>query len=490
MATRRYSDGYRAKRDADLPRRIAYDVLYVVNVEGAYANLVLPQALRQARRTDRHFNDRDAAFTAELVYGTLRNQGHWDWIISQHLTRPLEDLDPQVLQLLRLGVHQMFAMRVPDHAALSATVDVAREVTTEGPVRTVNAVLRSIQRTGRDTIAQRLRELPEEERFAIEYSHPQWMVSAFREALQEHGYTGEELPELLNANNIAPTVSLVARPGLVEPADLADEAIDILNTRVAPGDVSPFSVLIEHGDPALLPSIRSGHAGAQDEGSQLAAHIAAEAPIEGSDEKWLDLCAGPGGKAALFAALGRRKGAKILANEIHSHRARLVEKATRALDNVEVISGDGRTLGGSNTAWSLGSFDRVIADVPCTGMGSLRRRPESRWRKDGETLEELLPLQRELLERAIALTRTGGIITYVTCSPHVRETRHQIEAVLATGAVELLDTVTIAQNLAAAELDIPENAGRVRGSKTGRTLQLWQHRHDTDLMFIAALRKL
>lgn len=489
MATHRYSDGYRAKRPVDLARRIAYDVLYAVNEEDAYANIILPRALRLARQTDPTFDSRDAAFVAELVYATLRSQGRWDWVISQHTTRPINELDAEVRNVLRLGVHQMLAMRVPDHAAIAATVDLAREVTTEGPSRMVNAVLRSIQRTGENELDTRLHRLDHDERLATQHSHPLWMVEAFRQALDAHGYPESEVEDLLEADNVAPVVSLVARPGLITPADLADEAIDILRTRVAPGDVSEFAVLIEHGDPAQLPAIRSGLAGAQDEGSQIAAHIAAEAPIDGSDTTWLDLCAGPGGKAALFAALGAARGAHIVANEIHPHRARLIERATRALHNVEVISGDGRTLGGQGTSWPLGYFDRVIVDVPCTGLGALRRRPESRWRKTDATLAELLPLQRDLLARAIELTRSGGLITYVTCSPHRAETRDQVEAVLASGQVELIDTVALAQSLACESLDVPAGAGHVTGGEGGRTLQLWHHHHGTDLMFIAVLRK-
>lgn len=490
MATHKYSDGYRAKRRTDPARRIAFEVLFAVNEDEAYANILLPQALRQARQDFHSFDNRDAAFTAELVYGTLRMQGRWDWVITQHLTKPLAELDPEVRNILRLGVHQMLAMRVPDHAALAATVDLAREVTTEGPARMVNAVLRAIQRSGEAQIDSRLQKLPEDERLSVEYSHPQWMVDAFREALTAHGYPSEEVADLLAADNVTPIVSLVARPGLIEPVDLADEAQELLGTRVAPGDVSEFSVLIEHGDPAQLPSIRAGLAGAQDEGSQIGAQIAAQAPIEGADSRWLDMCAGPGGKAALFAALGAKRGAHLVANEIHPHRARLVERGTRALSNVEVISGDGRTLGGAGTAWPLGHFDRVIVDVPCTGMGALRRRPESRWRKSKQTLSELLPVQRDLLNRAIDLTRSGGIVTYITCSPHRLETRDHIEAVLATGSVELVDAVELAQKLAPEPLEVPSGAGIVTGGGTGRTLQLWQHHHGTDLMFIAVLRKL
>lgn len=490
MATRKYSDGYRAKRQSDPARLVAYEVLNEVNENGAYANIVLPQALRRARQDFARFDDRDAAFTSELVYGTLRSQGRWDWVISEHIDRPLSSLDADVRNILRIGVHQMLGMRVPDHAALAATVDLAREVSTEGPARMVNAVLRSIQRTGEAELDRRLEALPTERRLAVEHSHPQWMLEAFRQALVAHGYPADELEDVLAADNVAPIVTLVARPGLIEPADLADEAQDVLHTRVAPGDVSDLSVLIERGDPAQLPAIRSGLAGAQDEGSQLAAIIAAHAPIEGADKQWLDLCAGPGGKASLFAALGAQRGAKLVANEVHAHRARLVEKATRVLPNVEVVSGDGRFFGGGTTVWPLESFDRVIVDVPCTGMGSLRRRPESRWRKETATLDELKPLQSELLSRAIDLTREGGTITYVTCSPHAEETRVQVEGALARGDVELLDTVEMAQALTPEPLEIPDSAGIVRGGGKGRTLQLWQHRHGTDLMFIAVLRKL
>ena len=145
MSERRYSDGYRKLRRADEPRRIAYEVLHEVATQGAFANIVLPKALRQARR-EGHFSDRDAAFTSELVHGTLRAIGRLDWVIARHVDRPLADLDPRVLVLARMGAHQLLDMRVPDHAAVSATVDVAREHLTDGPVRFVNAVLRSITR--------------------------------------------------------------------------------------------------------------------------------------------------------------------------------------------------------------------------------------------------------------------------------------------------------------------------------------------------------
>ncbi len=504
MATHRYAQDYRSVTTADPARRVAYHVLRRVD-EGAYANLVLAKMLREVRQEVPGFTSRDAAFASELVYGTLRNRGRLDWVIARHLTRPPEDLDPEVRDLLRLGAHQLLDMRVPDHAAVAATVDLAREVTTAGPTGLVNAVLRALTRQGQAAIDADIDAIADADtHLAVRYSHPRWMVEAFRDALDAHGYAHDdaELEDLLAADNSAPLVALVARPGLLDPADLADEAQDILDTRVAPGEISPLAVLLESGDPAALPSVRSGYAGAQDEGSQLVALATAAVPVvpapgiaHDPDRLWLDLCAGPGGKAAVLGALAARRGAHLIANEIHPHRARLVERTVRALpeDTVEVVSADGRSFGGCGTPWPDGSFDRVMVDAPCTGMGSLRRRPESRWRRLESDLDDLVALQSALLDRAVALVRPGGVLAYITCSPHRRETRDQVERLLATGAVELLDSPAIAQGVAAGPLGVPEGAGVVTERQArpapGRTLQLWNHRQGTDLMFIALMRR-
>lgn len=489
MATRRYSDGYRSLRGVDAPRRIAFDVLMQVEEEGAYGNIALAKALRDARARER-LDARDAAFASELVNGTLRQRGRLDAVLARFLSRPIGELDLPVVVLLRLGAHQLLDMRVPDHAAVSTTVDLARARLTDGPARMVNAVLRSITREEPGAIDAALEAIEDPvERLAATTSHPAWMVRAFSDALEAHGYSADELEPLLEGDNIAPTVSLVARPGLIEPEDLADEAEDVLGTRVAYGRVSERAVLIESGDPAALDSIRTGAAGVQDEGSQLAALVAAAAPLTGPDASWLDFCAGPGGKASLLASLAALRGARLTANEVHPHRARLVERACRRLDNVDVVSSDGRTFGGPKTSWPFGSFDRVVVDAPCSGMGSMRRRPESRWRRAESDLVDLTELQEGLLARARDLVRPGGVLVYVTCSPHADETVAQVESLLDAGGLELLDAVDIAEGLVPETLAIPEGAGRGPWTR-GRTLQLWEHRHGTDLMFIAVFRRL
>ena len=202
--------------------------------------------------------------------------------------------------------------------------------------------------------------------------------------------------------------------------------------------------------------MRDGRAGVQDEGSQLVAIMLAEADVDGPDARWLDLCAGPGGKAALLGALAAQRGATLVANELQPHRAELVRQTTRGLTNVEVTEHDGR-----QGPWAEASFDRVLVDAPCTGLGALRRRPEARWRRSPGDLESLVPLQRDLLTRALDLVRPGGMVVYATCSPHLAETRGVLAAV-----TDGRDDVTVES---------------VR--------QLWPHVDGCDAMFFAVVRR-
>jgi 16S rRNA (cytosine967-C5)-methyltransferase len=227
------------------------------------------------------------------------------------------------------------------------------------------------------------------------------------------------------------------------------------------GPWSPYAVRLAGGDPGDLAAIVSGSAAVQDEGSQVAALALANAPLEGPDERWLDLCAGPGGKAALLAALGR--GASLVANEVRPHRAKLVAQAVRRWP-VQLLTQDGRTLPSSEPG-----YDRVLLDAPCSGLGALRRRPESRWRRSPADVEDLAQLQRELLAAAVRLARPGGLVAYVTCSPHLAETRDVV------AGYDLID----ARPLFAGLPDLGD----------GPTVQLWPHRHATDAMFIALVRK-
>ena len=397
-------------------RLAAYDVLKAVRVDDAYTNLVLPQILRQHR-----LSGRDAAFTTELVAGTLRRCGTYDAIITACLDRP--KLEAKVRDALRLGAHQLLSMRVPPHAAISTTVDLVRARIGQGPAGFTNAILRRVSEADLATWVGRVApdaETDPDGHDAIAFSHPRWVVEELGRALAASGEPDRSaLEALLAADNESPRVVLVARPGRADVAELPGERTQF----------SPYGVVLEGGDPGAIPAVAEGRAGVQDEGSQLAAIALAAAPIEGRDQRWLDLCAGPGGKAALLAGLAAGVNATVLAVEKQEHRTQLVR---RALGGAELVPGVADVITADSTAptWELGSFDRALVDAPCSGLGALRRRPESRWRRTRADVDDLVPLQRALLHSAIDSVRPGGLVLYVTCSPVLAETRGVVASVL------------------------------------------------------------
>ncbi|MEU2771849.1 transcription antitermination factor NusB [Streptomyces sp. NPDC007162] len=465
---RRPAKPYR-RPQKDPVRILAFEALRAVDERDAYANLVLPPLLRKAREKEgpERFDARDAALATELVYGTLRRQGTYDAIIAECVDRPLREVDPPVLDVLSLGVHQLLGTRIPSHAAVSASVELARVVLGDGRAKFVNAVLRKVAHDDLEGWIARVAppyDDDPEDHLAVVHSHPRWVVSALWDSLGG-GRAGIE--ELLAADNERPEVTLVARPGRATPEELLRE------DAAVPGRWSPYAVrLTEGGEPGAVPAVQEGRAGVQDEGSQLVARALADAPVEGRDEKWLDGCAGPGGKAALLAALAAERGASLLASEKQPHRAGLVEKALHGNPGpYQVIAADG-----TRPPWRPGSFDRVLMDVPCTGLGALRRRPEARWRRRPEDLENFAPLQRALLRTALDSVRVGGVVGYATCSPHLAETRAVVQDVLKQRPdTELLDARPLLPG-------VPELG-------EGPDVQLWPHLHGTDAMYLALIRR-
>ena len=451
-------------------------MLRAVREDDAYANLVLPKLLGE-RRLDR----RDAGLATELTYGTLRGLGRYDAVLAACVDRPLADLDPPVLDALRLGAHQLLATRIPAHAAVSQTVGLLRSAGRSGAAGLANAVLRKVgERTSsqwQDVVAPD-REVDLVGHLAVVHSHPAWVVRAMRESLALNGRPAQEIDDLLAADNVAPTVTLAARPGLADVPEL-------VAAGAAAGAWSPYAAVLPGGDPAGVEAVRQGRARVQDEGSQLVALALAAAEVTGTStrQRWLDLCAGPGGKAALLAGLATARDASLVAVEVSEHRARLVEQAlavrgtSGVAPTVEVRHGDGREVGRDEP----GSYDRVLVDAPCTGLGALRRRPEARWRRQPSDLATLGPLQRALLTSALDAVRVGGVVLYATCSMHVAETVAVVDDVVRRhGSVELLSAP---EALATA-------AGRaVPGVGDGSNAQLWPHLHGTDAMFLALLRR-
>jgi 16S rRNA (cytosine967-C5)-methyltransferase len=441
------------RKPLDPARRAAFDVLRAVSERDAYANLALPALL-----SERGITGRDAAFATELTYGTCRTRGLLDAVIGQAAGRPTDRIDPVLLDLLRLGTYQLLRTRVDAHAAVSTTVEQAGMEFDSARAGFVNGVLRTI--SGRDEQSWLDELAPPADtdpvgHAAFVHAHPRWIAQAFADAL---GADAAQLDTLLASDDDRPVVHLAARPGVLTAEQLAEQ----VNGTV--GRYSPFAVYLPGGDPGKLEAIRDGAALVQDEGSQLVARALTLAPVHGDNGRWLDLCAGPGGKTALLAALG--DGARVTAIEPASRRADLVEQNTRGLP-VEVVRVDGREPGVEP------GFDRVLVDVPCTGLGALRRRPEARWRRQPGDVSQLVKLQRELLASAIRLTRPGGVVLYATCSPHLAETVGVVADAVRRHDVTALDTRPL--------FDPVDDLG------DGPYVQLWPHRHGTDAMFAAAL---
>jgi 16S rRNA (cytosine967-C5)-methyltransferase len=429
-------------------RTVAYDLLRAVDARDAYANLLLPKLVGR-------LDARDRAFAAELGYGTLRALGTLDHVLGLCASRPVAEMDPPVRDVLRLGAYQLLRTRVAPHAAVSTSVDLARNVAGPGAAKFVNAVLRRVAERHGDVGAPDYDDDPVGH-LAITTAHPRWIVEAFHDALDGDW---AETRAALEADDARPEVHLAARPGRIARDGLLASAL-AAGLEADAGPYSPYAVRLRGGDPGDVPAVRDGSAGVQDEGSQLAALAFARLLGDGRHDV-LDLCAGPGGKTALLAGLVE---GRLLANELHEHRARLVRDNLRGARGALTVTGDG--LRGP---WRPGTFDGVLLDAPCTGLGALRRRPEARWRRTPADVAPLAALQRALLERAVDAVRPGGIVLYVVCSPHLAETRQVVEGVPGTAPFPL--------------------DGALPGLAGGPTLQLWPHRHGTDAMFVAGLRR-
>lgn len=445
------------RKPLDAARGAAFDVVRAVTERDAYANLALPALL-----AERGISGLDAAFATELAYGTCRSLGLLDAVIAAAAGRPVERIDPILLDLLRLGSYQLLRTRVDAHAAVDTTVEQAAIEYDTARAGFVNGVLRTI--SARDEASWVAELAPPAAtdpvgHIAFAHAHPRWIAQAFADAL---GADAGELGALLTSDDERPLVHLAARPGALTATELA-AAVD-----GTAGRFSPYAVYLPGGDPGALAPVRDGRAQVQDEGSQLVARALTLAPVAGDTGAWLDMCAGPGGKTALLASLAAPSGARVTAIEPTAHRADLVERNTRGLD-VELLRVDGRESG-----LAAGSFDRVLVDAPCTGLGALRRRPEARWRRQPGDVPALAKLQRELLASAIALTRPGGVVLYSTCSPHLAETVGVVADALRRHPVEAVDARPM--------FDPAGDLG------PGPYVQLWPHRHGTDAMFAACLQ--
>ena len=439
------------KPKADPVRLLVFDILTEVNRRDGYSNLLLPKALEKSA-----FDQRDKAFATELLYGTLRMQGRHDYILSQVSDRPWSEVDTGIVDITRLGLQQIFEMRVPMHAAVSETVELARKVAGESKASFVNALLRKVSARSLEEWLAPAQEIKDDvTRLSIIYSHPEWIVSAYFDLLKDF----EEVEALLKANNVPTKPTFVVWPGRSSIDEFSEYAI-------VPTQYSPFGFTAD-ATPGSLEAVRHRRAGVQDEGSQLVAYLFAQAAAQ--SHSWLDLCAGPGGKAALLSSLAHQSNHPFTANELSQIRADLV---SQVVGDSQVWVGDARKIAERNQ-----NFDAILADVPCTGVGALRRRPEVRWRRSVTDLRALVQLQQEISEAAISVLSVGGVFGYATCSPHLAETSIAVSDILKKHPE--LTQIDVSQYL-------PEG---MQGAVRDKSLALWTHRHNTDGMFLALFRK-
>jgi 16S rRNA (cytosine967-C5)-methyltransferase len=433
-------------------RRIALDLLVRVQKSDSYINLLMPKVLGKLE-----LSDADRGLIQELSYGSLRWKYQYDSFIDQFTEG--KTLSDELRLALQLGMHQLFRMRVPSHAAIHESVELVKEFEKRA-AGLANAVLRNADRKGFDALLEEsLRGKGEQERLAIEFSHPLWVVRALKQALDLDG-RDHELKDLLESNNETPVVNLVA----LNPK--AAKYLDDL--ELEKGSASPIGYL-HHGNPEPLletPGVR-----VQDQGSQLVALALLE--VGKRSGRWLDMCSGPGGKSAILQSGISQEGGVLDCMEPIEQRAKMVQRALTDESETQVIIDYGQNA-------KKNHYDAVLLDAPCSGLGSVRRKPESRWRKEPSQLPQLTNLQQELLQAGIDSLKTGGYLLYSTCSPLIPETNTQIRIALDSNpGLELVDAKDV----------IGKISPNLRVNPNRKTVQLWTHEHATDAMFMAILRK-
>ncbi|MFD1176176.1 16S rRNA (cytosine(967)-C(5))-methyltransferase RsmB [Paenibacillus puldeungensis] len=385
-------------------RDTALQVLTAVEQEGAYSNLLLNGALQKSG-----LSGPDAGLATELVYGTISHLNTIDYLLGPFVTKGLVKLQPWVRSLLRISFYQLYYLdRIPPHAVVNEAVNIAKKRGHQGISGMVNGVLRSVLR--RKDELKLPDNLPPVKRIALEHSHPEWLVSRWIEQY------GEKTAEAIcRANNEPPSVSVRVNRARINREDMIKQMKE-KGLEAAPSPISLDGIIVHSGgNMALTPWYREGLISVQDESSMLVAE--AVAPRAGMSV--LDCCAAPGGKTCHIAEILGGSG-EVIANDIHPHKAKLIQDHAErlGLGNVRTLSGDATKL---NERFAPASFDRILLDAPCSGLGVIRRKPDLKWAKTPEDVAEIAGVQEELLNAVSGLLKPGGVLVYSTCTIEPRE---------------------------------------------------------------------
>ena len=431
-------------------RRVALKALISIEKERSYANLALPSFLK-----DSNLSVADKALVTEIVYGSIRLRGTYDKIIDSVSNRPVDTLDLEVREILRMGAHQLLNMRVASHAAVDTAVTLTKQEINQSSSGFVNAILRKVSKFDFEQWITNLGFTDKLDQLSIQYSHPRWILESYLTRLGDMNRVEQECI----ANNKNPKVCVIGWPNQASQVELLES-----NEDFSPAPWVDSGVEIT-GDPGDMPAIKGLRASVQDQGSFLVSKAFVDIPLE-NDDFWLDLCAGPGGKSALLDRWAQERNIGFVANEISPHRAKLMQRSTDS-----IILSDGLT-----PAFKEESFTRILVDAPCSGLGALRRRPDARWRKNQNEILDLVKIQIGLLEKASKLIKIGGILGYVTCSPHSSETIANADKFLAEHPN--FTAIPAAQHFPI-EMNLQES----------NSVQLWPGLHGTDGMFLAVFQR-
>lgn len=394
-------------------RDTALQVLTGVEQESAYSNLLLNGALQKSG-----LSGPDAGLATELVYGTISRLNTIDYLLEPFVSKGLGKLQPWVRNLLRLSFYQLYYLdRIPPHAAVNEAVNIAKKRGHQGISGMVNGVLRSVLRS-KDEL-----KLPDHlspvARISLQHSHPEWLVSRW---IEQYGV--ETAESICQGNNEPPSVSVRVNTSRISRDELLkqmeDQGLNVSESRVSLDGI----IVNSGGNMALSSWYRDGLLSVQDESSMLVAHAVNPQP----GMSILDCCAAPGGKTCHIAEKLDGSG-KVIANDIHPHKAKLIEDQAKrlGLSNVDTLSEDAAKLA---ERFPAESFDRVLLDAPCSGLGVIRRKPDLKWAKTPEDISEIRGIQTELLDEVCGLLKPGGILVYSTCTIEPQENSEMVQQFL------------------------------------------------------------
>ncbi|MCI0664752.1 MAG: 16S rRNA (cytosine(967)-C(5))-methyltransferase RsmB [Acidobacteria bacterium] len=391
-------------------RRAAFDALHRVEMEEAYASSILA--------SDRHDNlsREDHALLQELVLGVLRWRGQLDFLIEHYTRRKLTKLDPEVLIALRMGLYQLrFLSRIPPHAAINEAVKLVKELRKQSAAPLVNAVLRAAQRDANVDLTRLTRSIEDPiEQLSVESSHPTWLIERWIVRFGD-----EETRALALANNAAPRQAFRFNTKRVTETEIR-AWFESQGMIIRESSLTPGAAFAEKGSLTINSEpVREGWISFQDEASQFVAYLTAPRPSEIEPLKFLDLCAAPGNKTMLISSMLPEKSL-VVAGDVHFHRLRAMRELSihQGYESLNLIQLD---ASGDLPFTQPGNFDLVLLDAPCSGLGTLARHPEIKWRTKLEKVLELSLLQSRLIENAAGQVRAGGLLIYAVCSTEIEE---------------------------------------------------------------------